>query len=150
MSEITLIEETADVVANFVSNNAITIGDLPALITSVYQSFATLGKPVEEFKPAPPKATSAQIKKSMTSDALISFEDGKSYKSLKRHLSTKGMTPAEYKAKWGLPRDYPMVAPSYSAQRSELAKTLGLGRKPALEPVAEPAKRAPTRRKKAA
>jgi predicted transcriptional regulator len=88
------------------------------------------------------------IKKSVTPDYIISLEDGHKYKSLKRHLSTRGMTPDDYRAKWGLPRDYPMVAASYSAQRSQLAKSLGLGqtsRSAVVEPVAEDAAEAPRR-----
>ena len=78
------------------------------------------------------------IKKSVTPDYIISLEDGRQYKSLKRHLSSKGLTPEEYRTKWGLPSDYPMVAPSYSAKRSELAQSLGLGRKPKETAAPEP------------
>ena len=102
---------------------------------SVHASIAGLSTPAaaqEPEKPVPP----VSIKKSITPDYLISLEDGKRYKSLKRHLSGRGLTPDEYRAKWGLQRDYPMVVPNYAAQRSELAKSMGLGRKRA-EPVAE-------------
>jgi predicted transcriptional regulator len=87
--------------------------------------------------------TSGQIRKSITPDGLISFEDGKSYKTLKRHLSVRGMTIADYKSKWGLPKDYPAVAPSYSAHRSQLARSIGLGQAVKAPPPAPkpPAKR---------
>lgn len=142
-----VIELTADVVAAYVSNNSVAAGDLSALITQVHNTLKTLetGAPVEqpqeELKPA------VSIKKSVTPDYIISLEDGKKFKSLKRHLSTHyGMSPADYRAKWGLPADYPMVAPNYAAARSALAKTMGLGRK-----KQEEEKPAPKRgRKKAA
>ncbi len=92
-------------------------------------------EPVELETPKPDKAA---IRKSLHPDHLISFIDGRPYKSLKRHLTTQGLTPDEYRDRYGLPKDYPMVAPSYSAQRSELAKTLGLGRKAAGSAPAEP------------
>jgi predicted transcriptional regulator len=100
-----------------------------------------------EPDPAPTPAVS--VKKSITPDHLISLEDGKKYKSLKRHLTSRGMTPDEYRAKWGLPKDYPMVAASYSAQRSNLAKTLGLGRKALADApeVEAPKAKAPVKRK---
>ncbi|BCG83348.1 MucR family transcriptional regulator (plasmid) [Mesorhizobium sp. 113-3-3] len=126
----TLIELTADVVSAYVSNNPIPMGDLPALIGQVHAALkGTLGgvsaaKP-EALEPAVP------IKKSVTPDYIICLDDGKKFKSLKRHLSTDyGLTPDEYRARWGLPADYPMVAPNYAAARSALAKTMGLGRKP--------------------
>jgi predicted transcriptional regulator len=121
------VELTTDIVSAFVANNAVTITDLPKLIASVHESLTSLlsthSEPVVE-RLAPP----VSIKKSITSDYLISLEDGRQYKSLKRHLSGRGLTPEQYRTKWGLPTDYPMVAPSYAKQRSELAKALGLGR----------------------
>jgi predicted transcriptional regulator len=139
------IELTAEIVSAYVSKNPVPASELPALIASVAASLAGLvngtavTEPVEAQKPAVP------IKKSITPEFLISLEDGKKFKSLKRALRTRyGMTPEEYRAKWGLPRDYPMVAPNYAAARSELAKKMGLGRKAATQP---PAKRG---RKKAA
>ena len=126
---IALAEFTSEVVAAYVKQNHIQPSELPALIASVHATLGGLGKPeapaVEPTKLVPP----VSIRKSITDEHLISMEDGKRYKSLKRHLSTYGLTPNEYRAKWGLPSDYPMVAPSYAARRSELAKTLGLGRK---------------------
>lgn len=123
------IELTASIVSAFVGNdtNRVTQAELPGLISATFAALTGL-----DAREAPPagvvaKATSAQIRKSITPDALISFEDGKPYKTLKRHLTTHGMTPAEYKAKWGLPNDYPTTAAAYSEARSAMAKALGLG-----------------------
>ncbi len=130
---------TAEIVAAYAAGNKIKAEELPALISSVHGALATAGQPETPAEPETAKPTTSQIKKSISQDALISFVDGKSYKSLKRHLSTQGMSPDEYRSKYGLPRDYPMVAPSYSAQRSELAKKLGLGNKrAAAAPTPEP------------
>ncbi|WP_407530048.1 MucR family transcriptional regulator [Methylobacterium oryzisoli] len=119
------IELVSDIVSAYVSNNNVPPGELPGLIRSVYQSLGSLGQPAE---PEPVKLTPpVPIRKSVTPDAIISLEDGKAYKSLKRHLTKHRLTPAEYRQKWGLPADYPMVAPNYAAQRSELAKATGLG-----------------------
>lgn len=124
---VTLIEMTADLIAAYVSKNHVRAAELPELISTVHASLAGMGsEPVAEpepDKPVPP----VSIRKSITDDYLISLEDGKHYRSLKRHLSVRGMTPDEYRAKWGLPRDYPMVAPAYAKARSELAKSFGLG-----------------------
>nr|WP_245930613.1 MucR family transcriptional regulator [Methylobacterium radiodurans] len=116
-----------EIVAAYVANNSIPPGDLQALITSVHASLVALSRPTDADAPAVEKLTPAQIRKSITNDNLISFEDGKPYKTLRRHLTLRGLTPEAYREKWGLPRDYPMTAPSYSAQRSELARALGLG-----------------------
>jgi predicted transcriptional regulator len=135
------IELTADVIAAYVSNNPVPMLELPSLIAQVHQSLAGLSTasataPTEVLTPAVP------IKKSVTPDYIVCLDDGKKFKSLKRHLKTTfGMTPEEYRAKWNLPADYPMVAPAYSAQRSALAKKLGLGRKP-VEPVRRAQKKA--------
>jgi len=140
----TLIELTADVVAAYVSNNPVPACDLPALIADVHLALgrarAPAAEPVPELKPA------VNPKKSVFPDYLVSLEDGKQYKALKRHLTRIGLTPAEYRAKWGLPNDYPMVAPNYAAVRSALAKSIGLGRKKA-GPVPTPA---PNKRGRAA
>jgi predicted transcriptional regulator len=120
------IELAADIVSAFVSNNSITMTDLPALIGSVHAALQVAGNPAkqpEQVKPSP----AVPIKKSVTPDFLISLEDGKRYKSLKRHLTGRGLTPEQYREKWGLARDYPMVAPNYAAKRSELARSMGLG-----------------------
>src|SRR5215212_10315843 len=121
------IKLAADIVGAFVSNNSVTTAELPSLITHVHAALERLDKPAqpEPEKLIPP----VPIKKTITPDFLISLEDGKRYKSLRRHLKGRGLTPEQYRSKWGLPHDYPMVAPNYSAQRSELARSLGLGRK---------------------
>jgi predicted transcriptional regulator len=116
---------TADIVSSYVANNSIHRGDLPNVIASVHAALQGLAAPkqAEPEKPEP----RISIKKSITPDFLISLEDGKQYKTLKRHLGKLGLTAEEYRAKWGLPADYPMVAPSYAAKRSELARSSGLG-----------------------
>ncbi len=120
---------TADIVSAYVSNNEVKASELAGLIASVHGALGSAG--VLETPPEPDfKVDKAAIRKSMSEDYLTSFVDGRKYKSLKRHLATNGMTPDEYRAKFGLAKDYPMVAAAYSAQRSSLAKSLGLGRKP--------------------
>lgn len=134
-----LIELTADIVAAYVSNNPVPIAELPVLIAQIHSSVSGLGTPT-----APEQATLTPrmpIKKTITTDYIISLEDGKRYQTLKRHLGMMGLTPDEYRAKWSLRSDYPMVAPGYSARRSELAKKFGLGRMPAAKLVAKRAKR---------
>ena len=121
------VELTADIVSAYISKNSIRPDDLGALIASVHQALSGLGAPVAPDADEVPQPTAAQIKKSITPDALISFEDGKPYKTLRRHLKIRGLTPEAYRAKYGLSADYPMTAASYSAQRSELARALGLG-----------------------
>jgi predicted transcriptional regulator len=121
-----LLEPTASVVAAFVAKQKISPTDVPALIAVVHKALSSLLAP-EVVAPEAIKLTPAQIRKSITPETLISFEDGKPYRTLKRHLTTRGMTAAQYKAKWGLPSDYPTTAPSYSAMRSAMAKALGLG-----------------------
>jgi predicted transcriptional regulator len=116
---------TAEVASAYVANNSVRPADIPDLIASVHRALQGLSAPpqAEPEKREPP----VSIKKSITPDFLISLEDGKRYKSLKRHLKGRGLTPEQYREKWGLARDYPMVAPNYAKQRSELAKALGLG-----------------------
>ena len=130
------ISIVADIVAAYVANNSIRPTDLPDLIKAVHTSIELLatGNTVPEPVAAPEPAIS--IKKSITPDHLICLDDGKKFTSLRRHLGKLGMTPDEYRAKWGLPKDYPMVAPSYSAKRSELAKSSGLGQLRSQEPKA--------------
>lgn len=137
------VEMTAELVAAYVSRNSVPVGELPNLIRSIHQTFSALGAaPAAEPAVEPPKPA-VPVRKSITDEYLISLEDGRKLKSMKRYLAGLGMTPAEYRTKWGLPADYPMVAPAYAAQRSALAKTLGLGRKAtsatAPAPVPEPA-----------
>lgn len=123
-----VLELVADIVAAYVTKNSVPPSDLPALIASVHASVSKLGAAVEAPKeevlvPAIP------IRKSVTRDAIICLEDGQGFKSLKRHLNSKhGMTPEQYRTKWNLPADYPMVAPAYAENRSNLAKAIGLGR----------------------
>ena len=133
---------TADIVSAYVSNNKVEPGKLADVIADVHRALGSVGQAPAPVEPESPKPTTGEVRKSRTPDYLISFVDGRRYKSLKRHLSTHGMTPDEYRSRFGLPKDYPMVAESYSAQRSALAKTLGLGRKAAAapEPAPEPAK----------
>ncbi|MDQ0503547.1 MucR family transcriptional regulator [Xanthobacter agilis] len=125
--ENSFIALAADIVSAYVSNNSVAAADLPALINDVHAALqrVCLGESeptVEQLKPAIP------VKKSVAADYIVCLEDGKKFKSLKRHLRTQyNMTPEQYREKWGLPADYPMVAPSYAAARSELAKQMGLG-----------------------
>jgi predicted transcriptional regulator len=121
-----LIDQTAGIVSAYIANNAVPAGDLPGLI-AVHGALTKLNEPPapEAEKPIP----IVPIKKTVTPDYIISLEDGKHYKSLKRHLTTRGMTPEQYREKWGLPYDYPMVCATYAAQRSELAKSSGLGQR---------------------
>ncbi|MHC2021368.1 Ros/MucR family transcriptional regulator [Methylobacterium sp. CM6247] len=123
------IELTAEIVAAYVSNNPVPVGSLAELLSSVHAAISGLtsgGSSAPEADKIE-KATPAQIRKSITPDHLISFEDGKPYKTLRRHLTLRGLSPEAYRAKHGLPADYPMTSASYSAQRSQLALSLGLG-----------------------
>lgn len=141
----------SSIVCSFVSNNSVPASDLPKIIMSVRDALVAVPAPnaapaeIEIEKPNP-----AQIKKSVTPDAIISFIDGKSYKTLKRHLTTHGLNPDSYRQRYGLPVDYPMVCPNYSVQRSNLAKQLGLGQQRRNWPeqeAPEPAPAAPKRKK---
>jgi predicted transcriptional regulator len=143
MSHDDTIELTAEIVAAYVGNNPVPVGELAKLIESVHASVQNLGSAREatpekvELKPA------VNPKKSVFPDYIVSLEDGKKFKSLKRHLATSyGITPEQYRQKWNLPADYPMTAPSYSAKRAELAKAAGLGRPPAPVKRGRPSKRA--------
>lgn len=116
-----------DIIAAFVSNNSVPTAELPNLITSVHRTLSNLGS-ANEVKGGEPRQPAVSIKKSVGQDYIICLEDGRKFKSLKRHLRTKyALSPEDYRAKWGLPKDYPMVAPSYAAARSNLAKQMGLG-----------------------
>jgi predicted transcriptional regulator len=118
---------TAEIVAAHVSNNTVPLADLPALIQQVFQTLSSIGTgDVQQPRPEP----AVPIKKSVMPDYIICLEDGKKLKMLKRHLKTAyNMTPEKYRERWGLPSDYPMVAPNYAKQRSQLARELGLGTK---------------------
>ncbi|MEM1021803.1 MAG: MucR family transcriptional regulator [Sphingomonadales bacterium] len=122
-----ILSLTADIVSSHVSNNTVAVSDVPNLIKQVYQSLATLETPEEEEAPRPEPAVS--IRKSIQPDYIVCLEDGKKLKMLKRHLKTRyDMTPDEYRERWNLPSDYPMVAPNYAEQRRKLAKQIGLGK----------------------
>jgi predicted transcriptional regulator len=141
------LESVTAIVAAYVANNTIQKENLGPLILDVFQSLTQIGqKPVavEQLKPAVP------VKRSIQPDHIVCLEDGKKFKSLKRHLmSHYNMTPSEYREKWGLPHDYPMVAPNYAQSRSELAKRMGLGQRRQSEEIALPPKAAARSGKKA-
>ncbi|HZD26337.1 MAG TPA: MucR family transcriptional regulator [Alphaproteobacteria bacterium] len=121
-----LLTLTADIVASHVSNNGVPVSELPQLIQQVYGTLAALGQETAPAQERPEPAV--PIRKSVTPDYIICLEDGKKLKMLKRHLKTAyNMTPEQYRERWGLPQDYPMVAPNYANQRRELAKKIGLG-----------------------
>ena len=127
-TDVSLIEMTVEIVAAYVAGNELPSSELPGLISTVYASLKNTheGAPVVEFKELVP---AVPTKKSVFPDHIVCLEDGKKFKSLKRHLrSSYDMSPDDYRAKWGLPADYPMVAPNHAAARSELAKKIGLGR----------------------
>ena len=128
MAEDELLRMTAEVVSAYVSNNTLATGQLADVIQAVYNSLRGLEGQVVE-PPSEPLKPAVPIRKSVTPEYLVCLEDGKKLKMLKRHLrSTYNLSPDEYRAKWGLPSDYPMVAPRYAEQRSEFAKKIGLGR----------------------
>lgn len=139
LDQVSLIELTTDIVAAYVSDNSVPTSEMPAFLAAIHGAISGLGSVTTLAKPKVDRATPAQIRKSITHDALISFEDGRPYKTLKRHLKGVGLTLDEYREKWGLPVDYPMTAPSYSEMRSALAKNTGLGnlRRNAAPKVAE-------------
>ena len=123
-----LLELSTEIVASYVSHNVVPAAELPELIASVYGAMAATQTETKETKE--PLKPAVSVRKSITDDYLICLEDGKKFKSLKRHLRTHyGLSPEEYREKWGLPSDYPMVAPNYAAARSELAKKMGLGQR---------------------
>jgi len=125
--KVELIEMTTDIVSAYVGNNVVTAADLPVLIQSIHRALATINQAPEQVEQTP-KDPAVPVKKSITPDFLICLEDGRKFKSLKRHLRTKyNLSPEDYRAKWGLPKDYPMVAPNYARARSDLAKQMGLG-----------------------
>lgn len=144
MSDDIILGLTADIVSSHLANNIVAVGEVPTLIRSVHESLVALGKPQPE--PEPELKPAVSIRSSVKPDYIVCLEDGKKLKMLKRHLMTHyQMTPDQYRVKWGLPSDYPMVAPNYAEQRKALAMKIGLGRKPA----AAPAKKVAPARKKA-
>jgi len=162
-NDVDLRKLVADVAAAYFSNSHVTAAEIPAVINHIASSLSAVGAPAVEAAPeeaAPVKMTPAQIRKSITRDAIISFEDNKPYKTLRRHLAVRGLTPEQYREKWGLPKDYPMVSPAYSEARSSMAKALGLGARgaqartaaaaPAAAAAAAPAAKAAPQKSKAA
>jgi predicted transcriptional regulator len=142
-----LLALTAEIVASFVGNNTVATSDLPGLIKSVFVSLSSTGQTEEKvlkvLTPAVP------IRRSVGTDYIVCLEDGKKLKMLKRHLATRyNMTPDQYRSRWSLPANYPMVAPVYAEQRSALAKKIGLGRKPAAAPAIAAPEPAPAARKR--
>ena len=134
------IELAVEIVAAFVANNSLPIAELPGLINATHAALERLASgPLDVAPQVEKKEPAVSIRKSLTPDFLVCLDDGKKFKSLRRHLATLGMTPDQYRAKWGLPSDYPMVAPNYAAARSQLAKRSGLGQ---LRKNAAPAKKA--------
>ncbi len=144
----TLITLTADIVAAHVTNNSVAVADLPSLIQNVHGALSNLGK--SETAPETKQEPAVSVRASVKPDYIVCLEDGKKLKMLKRHLMTHyQMTPADYRSKWNLPADYPLVAPNYAEQRRTLAKSIGLGRKPKGSSAAASAKAtksAPVRR----
>ena len=125
-----VLRMAVDIVAAYVSNNDVPADDVSKVLSSVHSTLATLLQPVEE--PPPPPKPAVPIRRSVTPDFIICLEDGRKLKMLKRYLRSRyGLSPDEYRRKWDLSADYPMVAPNYAAQRSKFAKQIGLGRKPA-------------------
>ncbi len=121
------IELTADIVSAYVSNNSVSAGEIPALINQIHAALQRVSGGERDIVMEPLKPA-VSVKKSITADYIICLEDGKKFKSLKRHLRTQyNMTPEQYREKWGLPQDYPMIAPNYAEARSKLAKQMGLG-----------------------
>ena len=157
-SQLDYIERTVDVVAAYVSNNSLPSAELPSLIASIHSALNSIGSgPAAPVADTVERPTPAQIRKSIRPDGLISFIDGKSYKTLKRHLTKHGLDPQTYRERFGLPADYPTTSANYSAQRSALAKSLGLGQpgrsgqvEDMVDEEAEEAAPAPRRGRKAA
>ena len=142
-----MLEMAVEIISAYVTKNAVPASELPSLIFTIYASLGKVGAPESKPAEAPPAVPAVPIKKSVHEDYIICLNDGKKFKSLKRHLQTAyGLLPEDYRAKWGLPSDYPMVAPAYAKTRSDLAKKIGLGkaRKVEKQKVARP------RQKKAA
>jgi predicted transcriptional regulator len=128
IEETALIALTAEIVSAYVTKNRLPPTGLPDLIASISGSIRKLGEPAPA--PEPAQVPAVNPKKSVYPDYIICLEDGKKFKSMKRHLTSHGLTPQQYRTKWGLPADYPMTAPNYSATRSAMAKNIGLGQKP--------------------
>ncbi|MEK4031773.1 MucR family transcriptional regulator [Methylocystis sp. IM3] len=136
-ADVNSMELAAEIVAAYVSHNSLAVADLPGLIASVAAALGSLSSRGPTSAPAKKPTPAVPVRRSVTPDYLICLDDGKKFKSLRRHLATLGMTPDDYRAKWDLTPDYPMVAPNYAAKRSELATRSGLGQ---LRKKAPPAK----------
>ena len=136
IQKINYVDITIDIVSAYLTHNHVSVSELPSLLTGVHAAFAGLDQRPEVPEPAVRRLTPAQIRRSITPDALISFIDGRSYKTLKRHLTGNGLTIEQYRERFGLPRDYPSTAPNFSAARADMARQSGLGRK---KPSEEPA-----------
>jgi predicted transcriptional regulator len=143
-----LVAMTAEIAAAYLANNRVAQTELAAMIGAIHSSLISIGTAPKAAPELTPLVPAVPIKKSVTPDYIVCLDDGKRFKALKGHLTQLGMTPDEYRRKWGLPKDYPMVAPAYAAKRSELARGMGLGRKKA-EPVTEAASKADRGRKAA-
>ena len=151
-----LQELAAEVAAAYFSNSNVSPADIPFVMQQIASSLAAMKSPpgAQNIEPAgadesasPKRMHGSQVKKSITPDALISFEDGRPYKILRRHLATRGLTPATYREKWGLPADYPMVSPNYSSKRAALARGMGLGQPRRRDEIDPPSPAAPTARR---
>jgi predicted transcriptional regulator len=143
---------TANLVAAYVSNNSVPASELPALIASIHNAVTGLGTGTVATQAAEEvsRPNAGAVRKSVSDGGIVSFIDGKSYKTLKRHLTSHGMTPQQYRERYGLPQDYPMVAPAYAAKRSELARAIGLGQVGAKQSPAKPVLEKAAPRKRAA
>lgn len=128
------IDLAARIMSAYVTRNSVPVDNLPDLLSTVHRSILALNRPAQ---PPVRRATEAQIQASIRPDALVSFEDGKSYKTLRRHLTLRGLTPAAYRAKWGLPVDYPLVSATYSARRSDISRQIGVNQRLRVEAAAE-------------
>jgi predicted transcriptional regulator len=147
-NQTTLSELTAEIVSAYVGSNVVSRENMPALITDIYS--ALVKAPMAGEPASKPQEPAVLVRKSVTPDRIICLEDGKAFKSLKRHLNNEhGLTPQEYRQKWDLPWHYPMVAPNYAKARSKLAKALGLGRKTGGKSPARPSKKQSRRTRRA-
>ena len=145
------IDLTTSIVSAYVSHNSLRVADLPDLIANVHSALSGLVAPVDMPVSAAPPTPAVPIKKSVTDEYIICLEDGKKFRSLKRHIGTVyNLSPEQYREKWGLPREYPMVAPAYSAIRSRLAKDIGLGQQRSAEEAPAAVAEEPAKRKRAA
>lgn len=132
-----MLDRTAEIVMAYVGRNAVPVGEVPGLIASVHGALVGLTQPQRATEPGVAKPSPAEIRKSILPECIVSFIDGKGYKSMRRHLNKHGLTPEGYRARYGLPVDYPIVSAEYSAARSAISKAMGLGRKQQAEAPAD-------------